>query len=33
MTALSEYVEQLMTEQEYVTLKARYKAEAEEAEG
>lgn len=26
------YVEQLMTEQEYVTLKARYKAEAEEAE-
>lgn len=26
------YVEQLMTEQEYVTLKARYKAEAEEAD-
>lgn len=26
------YVEQLMTENEYVTLKARYKAEAEEAE-
>lgn len=26
------YVEQLMTEQEYVTLKARYKAEAEETE-
>lgn len=26
------YVEQLMTEQEYVTLKARYKAEAEKAE-
>lgn len=26
------YVEQLITEQEYVTLKARYKAEAEEAE-
>ena len=26
------YVEQLMTEQEYVTLKARYKAEADEAE-
>ena len=26
------YVEQLMSEQEYVTLKARYKAEAEEAE-
>lgn len=26
------YVEQLMTEQEYMTLKARYKAEAEEAE-
>lgn len=26
------YVEQLMTEQEYVTLKARYRAEAEEAE-
>ena len=26
------YVEQLMTEQEYVTLKARYKADAEEAE-
>ena len=26
------YVEQLMTEQEYVTLKASYKAEAEEAE-
>lgn len=26
------YVEQLMTEQEYVTLKERYKAEAEEAE-
>lgn len=26
------YVEQLMTEQEYVTLKARYKAEAEQAE-
>lgn len=26
------YVEQLMTEQEYVTLKARYKAEAEESE-
>ncbi len=26
------YVEKLMTEQEYVTLKARYKAEAEEAE-
>ena len=26
------YVEQLMTEQEYVTLKARYKAESEKAE-
>ncbi len=26
------YVEQLMTEQEYVTLKARYKAETEQAE-
>ena len=26
------YVEQLMTEQEYVTLKARYKAETEKAE-
>lgn len=26
------YVEQLMTEKEYITLKARYKAEAEEAE-
>ena len=26
------YVEQLMTEQEYMTLKARYKAEAEKAE-